>query len=206
MLDRKKLVGSALAALLLAGGGTAVAISATWEPAPSGKVDQVAKPQTLGPQGPQTVSAIERPAAPPSAGTASELAAMNIKNAKLAREVANKRIYLGEMAGGLTCMSVEGSAGRITSTCQTLETITQGHLWLGIGGAAESADRVFGIAPDGVSTVLLTDDDGSNHRAKVANNVYVGPWGDTVARIAWEGSNGAKADLRLPPASRPNTD
>lgn len=203
MVDRKKLAGALFAGLFLAGGGAAVAISASEDPPPSGQAQEVAQPRSLPPQGPQGVSAFARPApaAPPE--TAEILARRGIANPKLAREVGGKRIYLGQMGNGFICMSVAGSEGRVTTACQTPETISQGHLWLGVGGTAESEERIYGVAPDGVSDVLLTQAGGENRDARVVNNIYASPQGSPTARIEWTGGNGAKADLRLPTGATP---
>lgn len=57
---------------------------------------------------------------------------------------------------------------------------------------------MVGVAPDGVSEVLVTDDAGTTHRVPVVNNIYEGPRGaGGPARIQWQGTNGARADLRL---------
>lgn len=57
---------------------------------------------------------------------------------------------------------------------------------------------MVGVAPDGVSEVLVTDDSGTTHRVAVVNNIYAGPRGTGgPARIQWQGTNGARADLRL---------
>lgn len=203
MVDRKKLAGLVAAGLLLAAGGVSVAVSASEEAAPSGQAEQVSQPRSLSPQGPRAVGAFERPASAPPIETRQILAQNGIKNAKLARKVGGKGIYVGQMDAGFLCLSVAGAEGRVTSTCQTPETISQGHLWLAISGAVESEPRVYGVAPDGVSEVLLTDAQGQNNRTAVVNNIYAAPQDSQTARIEWDSPNGAKADLRLPVAAPP---
>jgi hypothetical protein len=177
-----------IAGLLLAGGGVTVATS--------DEARETRLPQTLAPRGPQAVGALERPGPPAPAQTAATLAELNINDPRLARELGGRRAYLGEM-GDFICLSVSSPTGRIMSGCQTLETITQGHLW-----TAGSAAGMVGVAPDGVSEVLVTDDAGTTHRVPVANNIYAGPRGSGgPARIQWQGANGARADLRLPGGS-----
>jgi hypothetical protein len=176
-------VGSVIAGLLLAGGGVTVATSDEKQEARS--------PQTLAPRGPQAVGALERPGSPAPAELTAAMARLNITDLRLAREL-GRAAYLGAM-GDFTCLTVASGDGQAGSVCQTLETITQGHLW-----TAGSAAGMVGVAPDGVSEVLVTDDAGLTHRVPVVNNIYAGPRGTGApARIQWQGTNGARADLRL---------
>lgn len=197
MMHRKTFLGACAGALALASAVATAAISAPEERAPSGQVQRVEEPRSLPPQGPQSVSATQRPAPGPTGRAASAMADMGITNAKLAREVDDKQVFVGKMGSELICMSV-GGGGRLTTTCQSPQPLSQGHLWLGVGGTAEKTERVYGIAPDGVSEVLLTDARGKNDRVDVRNNVFAAPRDTATARIEWQGANGAEADLRLP--------
>lgn len=181
---RRAVVGSVIAGLLLAGGGVTVATSDEKQEARS--------PQTLAPRGPQAVGALERPGSPAPAELTAAMARLNITDLRLARELGGRAAYLGAMSD-FTCLTVASGDGQAGSVCQTLETITQGHLWI-----AGSAAGMVGVAPDGVSEVLVTDDAGLTHRVPVVNNIYAGPRGTGgPARIQWQGTNGARADLRL---------
>lgn len=185
---RRAVVGSVIAGLLLAGGGVTVATSDEKQEARS--------PQTLPPRGPQAVGALERPGPPAPAELTAAMARLNITDLRLARELGGRVAYLGAM-GDFTCLTVASGDGQAGSGCQTLETITQGHLW-----TAGSAAGMVGVAPDGVSEVLVTDDAGMTQRVPVVNNIYAGPRGTGgPARIQWQGTNGARADLRLPGGS-----
>lgn len=182
---RWTVVGSVIAGLLLAGGGVTVATS--------DEAREARSPQTLPPRGPQVVGALERPGPPAPADLATAMAELNITDLRLARELGGREAYLGVM-DDFTCLTVAEGNGQSGSGCQNLETITQGHLW-----TAGSAAGIVGVAPDGVSEVLVTDDTGTTHRAPVVNNIYAGPRGrGGPARIQWQGANGARADLRLP--------
>lgn len=114
---RWTVVGSVIAGLLLTGGGVTVATS--------DEAREARLPQTLSPRGPQVLGALERPGPPAPAELVAAMARLNIADPRLARELGDRRVYLGEM-GGFICLSVSSLTGRIQSGCQTLETITQG--------------------------------------------------------------------------------
>ncbi len=194
MTHRAKLLGATFSVMALAAVVAAMAVTA----ASGGRViapPQVSVPSALPAQGDATVSAVRDGGAAP-AHVMAELAALGAPTARLAREVDGRKIYLGRTSAGLTCMSVAGPQGRVTSTCQDAASITRGMLWVSVGGADEQSSRFFVVVPDHVPHVLLTPQAGQPERVTVTNNVAAHDGGQ-VARIEWSGTN-SRAELQLP--------
>lgn len=192
---RRPILIAVLGASAAAGIGGGIAVAATDEN--SSKITALSSPEPaaisalgVGPEIPSAKALRTSPA------TAKDPVARAMANATVIRSDERIRVALGrESHGPLVCMSI-GAPGVDAggSTCQTLETISQGHLWIEASGLP-----TVGVAPDGVKTVTLSSDDGRSTSVPVTSNTYVAPRDfGPLTRLRWATGDGQHTDLRIP--------
>ena len=181
----------ATGAAAAAGAGTPVDLLSLGDDA--GQVRDVREPEALAAPSSVSIGALGNGALEPADDQ--DVAGTGVRGARLAVRTPAAEVFIGTRdSGSDVCIAARAKhQGAALSTCQSAAGVARGALWVG-----DASGLLAGIAPDGVSKVLVTDASGASQIATVTNNAYVVTTDRQVARIAWRSADGDRADLALP--------
>lgn len=116
----------------------------------------------------------------------------NIDLTRRVRSTQGADVWLAPGAGKVCLISREPAGPGFTVNCLPVALVQQGRLtteWVGGQDPDARASTVVGVVPDKVSSVTVTDRNGSRQTLPVVENVYAAPSGQP-REVSFEGPNG----------------
>ncbi|MGP0103523.1 MAG: hypothetical protein ACLPUT_18115 [Solirubrobacteraceae bacterium] len=97
------------------------------------------------------------------------------------------------------CLFVQGSPARESAgTCGSVTHADAGMIMLVTTDQSTGVKEIFGLAPDGNSSVSLTGSDGSTVQVPVVSNVYDAPTSASSQSLTVRGADGEPTVIPLP--------
>lgn len=91
---------------------------------------------------------------------------LDASNARILARIDGNRLWLAP-GNGFACLAVEEPAGGINGSCDREAVVIRDGL------RTNNGKTIYGILPDGVDKIEVTDDDGFRHVEPVHRNAYV---------------------------------